>query len=117
MISDGYFNFVYFALLVLLIIKPVAIFINNLYCDLFGTTINSSFDTGVVIGIFERLIVVALFFVGAVSAIAIIIAAKTWVRYGEIKDDNNQFRNKYLVGTLVSISLALAFCAITSLII
>jgi hypothetical protein len=108
-LNEGYANLIIFGLVVLLLVKPIAIFINNLYYDLFGTNITSSFDTGIIIGIFERLIVVTLFYLGAVSAIALIIGAKTWVRYGEIKEDN-QFRTKYLVGTLASIGLALVLC-------
>lgn len=106
-----YFETVFSLLIILLILKPTAIIINNIYYDLFDSPVNSTFDTGIMIGMFERIIVVTLCYLGAVSAIAIIIAAKTWVRYGEIKE-NNDFRNKYLIGTLASIGLALVFSVI-----
>lgn len=101
-------------LVLLLTIKPSAIFINNLYWDLFGSPIYKPFDTGVMIGIFERIIVLVLCYLNSASAIAIIIAAKSWVRSRELKEEENKEDkiNKYLVGTLASICLALLYCAI-----
>jgi len=43
---------------------------------------------------------------GSVSACTLVIAAKTLVRYSEFSNDNN-FREVFLVGTLMSITLAL----------
>ena len=59
-----------------------------------------------VIGVFERIIILVLSIFNAITAVAIIITVKTWARSNDIKTKEG-FGNKYLIGTLVSISLAL----------
>ena len=63
------------------------------------------FDTGSIIGICERLIIFALSIFNALTAMALIIAAKTWARSKDLSDE--QFRVKYILGTFLSILLAL----------
>ena len=67
---------------------------------------NIKLDSGMIIGICERLIVFFLALAGAYPAMAIIITVKTWARSYAIKADP-LFGNKYLVGTLLSLSFAL----------
>lgn len=66
------------------------------------------FDSGTIIGIIERLLIIAIALTGSINSIAIIIAAKTMVRYGQFEGDNG-FRAKYLVGTLSSIFMGIGF--------
>ena len=66
-------------------------------------------DSGIIIGITERLIVLVLMVLEAYPTIAIIITVKTWARSGGLKDNKNDFREKYLVGTLLSLAIAMGF--------
>ena len=54
---------------------------------------------------FERALVLIFASFGDFAAIAIIITIKTWARSNDLKDP--EFRNKYLLGTLASLVLAL----------
>lgn len=91
----------------LFIIVPSSIFINKLFQDLFPKDEKGRiFDVGSIIGILERILVLIFACFGDFAAIAIIITVKTWARSGDLKDGNN-FRNKYLLGTLASLVLAL----------
>ncbi len=58
------------------------------------------------IGILERVIVVTLTLLGQYSAIAFVIAAKSVARYKTI-EENPAFAERYLVGTLASLSIAM----------
>lgn len=99
-----------------IIIKPSALFINLIFQDLFGEKDLTLFDAGIIVGIVERIIIVCLAFLNAVSAIAIIIAAKTLVRYDQIKENKDNFKGKYLVGTLLSIAIPLLCFVVMKLI-
>lgn len=91
----------------LFIIVPSSVFINKLFQDLFSENEKGRiFDVGSIIGILERILVLIFACFGDFAAIAIIITVKTWARSGDLKDGNN-FRNKYLLGTLASLVLAL----------
>lgn len=57
--------------------------------------------------LFERILVLIFACFEDFAAIAIIIAIKTWARSSDLKD-STEFRNKYLLGTLSSLVLALA---------
>lgn len=75
--------------------------------------VNKKIDPGKVIGVAERLMAFVLILANAYAALALIITVKTWARQKEIKDIKG-FGNKYLVGTLVSLAIAIAvgfFCA------
>lgn len=63
------------------------------------------FDVGSIIGILERFLVIIFAYFEDFAAIAIIITVKTWARTNDLKEPD--FRNKYLVGTLASMVLAL----------
>ncbi len=60
---------------------------------------------GAVIGILERLIVVALVLVGQYAAIGLVVTAKTIARFRQLED--RQFAEYYLLGTLASIATAI----------
>ena len=91
----------------LFIIVPSSIIVNKLFQDLFPKDEKGKiFDVGSIIGILERILVLIFACFGDFAAIAIIITVKTWARSGDLKGEND-FRNKYLLGTLASLVLAL----------
>lgn len=91
----------------LFLIVPSSVFINKLFQDLFPEAEKGKiFDVGSVIGILERILVLIFACFGDFAAIAIIITVKTWARSSDLKDKID-FRNKYLLGTLASLVLAL----------
>ncbi|MBR2463883.1 MAG: DUF3307 domain-containing protein [Clostridia bacterium] len=88
------------------LIIPVSVFINKLFYDLYpNSQPGKIFDVGSIIGMFERALVLIFASFGDFAAIAIIITIKTWARSNDLKDP--EFRNKYLLGTLASLVLAL----------
>jgi hypothetical protein len=62
---------------------------------------------GYLIGIFERLITVTFVLLGQYGALGFVLAAKSLARFKQLEQQG--FAEKYLVGTLLSISLALLF--------
>lgn len=91
-------------LVLAIIIKPSSILINTIFQDLFNDEDSNVFGVASLVGIFERLIIISLLVLNSIPTIGIIIAAKTLVRYDQIKTDSD-FRGKYLVGTLLSIAI------------
>ena len=65
-----------------------------------------AFRSGELIGKLERVIVAALVLAGAASAIGFVLTAKSVARFKQMEDRN--FAERYLVGTLLSVSVALA---------
>jgi hypothetical protein len=61
---------------------------------------------GATIGVLERLLIVVLVLTGAEAAIGLVIAAKTLARFRQL--DDRAFAEYYLIGTLASVSVALA---------
>ena len=106
-------------LFILILITPSMQFIKCVLNDFFeeeninenkGNKIKNKFDSGKLIGVIERLLVLVFFYLEAYPTIAIIITLKTWARSNEIKEKPG-FGNKYLVGTLLSFLIA-AICGI-----
>lgn len=103
---EEYSNVARTIFMILMSIVPCSIFINKLFEDLYPDTADEKiFDIGSMIGIFERLLVIIFSYFEEFAAIAIIITVKTWARTNDLKETN--FRNKYLLGTLASLVLAL----------
>ena len=61
---------------------------------------------GATIGALERLLIVALILSGAEAAVGFVIAAKTIARFKQL--DDRGFAEYYLLGTLASVSVAVA---------
>ena len=98
--------FVKIAFAVLFLIVPSSVFINKLFQDLFPNSEKGKiFDVGSIIGMLERALVLIFACFNDLAATAIIITVKTWARSGDLKE--KEFRNKYLLGTLASLVLAL----------
>ena len=64
------------------------------------------FRSGELIGKLERVIVAALVLSGAATAIGFVLTAKSVARFKQMEDRN--FAERYLVGTLLSVAVALA---------
>lgn len=98
------------------LVMPCSIIINKLFKDLYSASEETGvFDVGSMIGIMERILTVIFAYFGNFSAIAIIITIKTWARTNDLKDPD--FRNKYLLGTLTSLVLALLIFIVYKLIV
>ncbi len=63
-------------------------------------------NVGAVVGVLERLLVVILVLDHAELAIGLVVAAKTLARFKQL--DERPFAEKYLVGTLASVTVAVA---------
>ncbi len=108
----SYEKAIYGVIIIFFLIKPSIIIVDLIIYDIFGDTMSngvmdSKFDVGAIIGVFERIIALVLSIFNAITAVAIIITVKTWARSKDIKDDVDNFGKKYLIGTLASLSLAL----------
>ena len=108
-VFSTYEGLIKIAFIVLLLIAPCSILINKLMEDTFPESVAMGlFDVGSIIGILERLLVIIFAYLGDLAAIAIIVTVKTWARTADLKE--NDFRNRYLLGTLASlVSAALVF--------
>ena len=131
-IEYEWFVKIVFAILFLLV--PSSVFVNKLFQDLFThskqdkTSTNTTkedeqdkasqdlstkdnqgkiFDVGSIIGMLERALVLVFAYFSDFAAIAIIITVKTWARSGDLRKNKEDFRDKYLLGTLASLVLAL----------
>jgi len=94
---------------VLLIFKPSSVIVSKILSSLASEEAKEGQGTihaGYKIGYLERLIILLLCLFGAIASCTLVIAAKTLVRYAEFSN-NNAFREVFLVGTLMSITLAL----------
>jgi hypothetical protein len=71
----------------------------------------TEYNRGRVIGILERLIIFVLVLKGEYGALGFVIAAKSFARFKEL--DNRKFAEYFLVGTLASVSSAVAIALIS----
>ncbi len=103
---DDYYEILKIVFLCLTLIMPCSVMINKLISDIYPDSSEMSlFDIGSMIGIMERILTVIFACFENFPAIAIIITVKTWARTNDLKETD--FRNKYLLGTLTSLVLAL----------
>ena len=118
-INDNYYiDDYYVALKVvfvgLMLLMPCSILINKLLQDIYPESEEMGiFDIGSMIGIMERILTVIFAYFDNFPAVAIIITIKTWARTNDLKE--SEFRNKYLLGTLTSMVLALVIFIIYKL--
>lgn len=65
-------------------------------------------DAGRYIGMLERLLILTFIFVNQFSAIGFLIAAKSVLRFGDIRESNNRKGAEYiLIGTMISFAVAI----------
>jgi len=95
---------------ILFIIKPASIII-KIALKPFEPKEKLSYDgipkAGSLIGIFERIFILMMLYVGQYSAIGFVLTAKSIARYKKITEDS-QFAEYYLLGTLLSAILVIA---------
>lgn len=102
------YNGTVIAFLYILCLSPAAIFIKKVFILFAFQDDNGHQDlikSGYLIGVLERIIIVTLWLNGELEAIGLIIAAKSLARFKQLNDRN--FAEKYLVGTLLSVAIAL----------
>lgn len=95
------------------ILTPVSVFVKHFFARVFGPSEEETgFNTGAIIGKLERVLILTLGIMGLFSSIAIVLAAKSLARFKQLED--RDFAEKYLVGTLLSMILAIIPIAIIS---
>lgn len=103
---DNYYTVLKVVFTGLLLIMPCSVMINKLFKDIYPKSDEMGiFDIGSIIGVMERVLTFIFACFESFPAIAIIITVKTWARTNDLKEP--EFRNKYLLGTLTSLVLAL----------
>lgn len=96
-------NIAIMILAILILIKPVSIFISLVFKTIFKNEKGvDEIRIGRYIGYLERVIIFLLCIFNSISTIGFVIAAKTLVRYKDINTNENHFQEKYLIGTLLS---------------
>lgn len=95
-------------LLVLLLCKPVALFVRSLFVllDFQLETAGENPRAGYVIGMLERLTIALLILSHHLGGVAFVLTAKSLARIKQL--ENQAFAEKYLVGTLASTLIAMA---------
>lgn len=92
-----------------IILVPSSVFIKHLFNYLFNKKEicdDNNFDNvGSLIGMLERILILLLGALGLYASIAIVLTAKSIARFKTIEQDQS-FAEKYLVGTLVSLIIA-----------
>lgn len=111
-----YFNTVVaYVLMYLVLLNPTAIFIRKLFTcidrNLEQTAEDRNPRIGGIIGKLERIIVSTLVLCGQFGAIGFVLTAKSIARFRQL--ENQTFAEKYLVGTLTSITIALVAALVT----
>ncbi|MBK6345236.1 MAG: DUF3307 domain-containing protein [Bacteroidales bacterium] len=65
-------------------------------------------DAGRYIGMLERILILTFIFMNQFSAVGFLIAAKSVLRFGDIRDSNNRKGAEYiLIGTMISLAAAI----------
>jgi hypothetical protein len=94
----------------LLIMWPMGIFIAMITrkWQLESGTVEGLKDAGRYIGILERILILTFIFMGQFSAIGFLVAAKSVLRFGDIRDNHNRKGAEYiLIGTMISFTAAI----------
>lgn len=107
------YNILVYTLIYLICLSPTAVFIKKVFV-FFSIQHDTEIDkkeelinSGYLIGILERIIILTLGLNGQLGAIGFVLAAKSLARFRQLEDKN--FAEKYLLGTLLSVAVSL-FC-------
>ena len=113
--SQRLYNMAIIAFLYIICLSPAAVLIKKVFI-LFSFQNNEDLSTkediiksGYLIGVLERVIILTLGLNGQIDAIGFVLAAKSLARFNQLNDKS--FAEKYLVGTLLSVAIAL-FCVV-----
>ncbi len=93
----------------LIILTPASVFIKHFFNYIFNKkeiceTIESD-NVGALIGMLERVVILLLGALGLYGSIALVLTAKSLARFKQLEDKG--FAEKYLVGTLISLIIAI----------
>lgn len=97
-----------YALIFIIILDPASVFVKKLSIYVTGGTSGGhkkAPPVGSVIGKLERILTVTLVLCNQIGAIGFVLTAKSLARYKQL--DNQNFAEKYLVGTLSSTTIAI----------
>ncbi|MGH0053623.1 MAG: DUF3307 domain-containing protein [Sphaerochaetaceae bacterium] len=94
-------------LAVLFIFQPSKVIVNKTLNALsMSSDFSATVHTGYLIGFLERIVILLLCWYGSVATIGLVFTAKTIVRFPEMKE-NKTLQEMYLIGTFLSVVLAL----------
>lgn len=93
----------------LIVLTPASVFIKHLFNYVFNKkdvceNVDSD-NVGLLIGWLERVVILLLGILGMYGSIALVLTAKSLARFKQL--ENKEFAEKYLVGTLISLVIAL----------
>ena len=97
-----------YSLLFVALLNPTSVFIKKLFAFLFKEDPNNEpgNNAGNMIGKLERTITAILLLCNQFAALALVITAKSIARFKQLEDKN--FAERYLIGTLLSLTVSLA---------
>jgi hypothetical protein len=104
-------NILVYILLYSICLTPAAVFIRKVFVffsiqkDTETEDKKEMVNSGYLIGILERIIILTLGLNGQLGTIGFVLAAKSLARFKQLEDQN--FAEKYLVGTLLSVAISL----------
>jgi len=98
-----------YSLAFLIILTPSSVFIKHLFNYLFNKKEicenNETDNVGAIIGMLERIVILLLGVLGLYGSIALVLTAKSLARFKQL--EKKEFAEKYLVGTLISLIIAI----------
>jgi len=106
--TDGLRQYIVFLILLITVWDPAAVFVSKMFSWLDyrdGHEPAGDAKTGRIIGKLERLIIVVLVMSNQLGGIGFVLTAKSVARFKQLEDQN--FAEKYLVGTLASVAIAI----------
>lgn len=93
----------------LIVLTPASVFIKHFFNYIFNKTdiceSVESDNVGALIGMLERVVILLLGALGLYGSIALVLTAKSLARFKQLGD--KEFAEKYLVGTLISLIIAI----------
>lgn len=107
---EGHSNFnkiILYCLLFVILLDPTAVFIKKLFAFIFKEEPNNNpgNNAGSIIGKLERIITAILLLGNQYSVIGLVLTAKSIARFKQL--EKQDFAEKYLIGTLLSLSISL----------
>jgi hypothetical protein len=107
-ISKSFLHFWIYACGIILITNPLGILTGMFLKSVTKSESNTiQLNASAWIGIFERILIVIFIITGQIQAIGFLVAAKSVFRFSEAQKDGNQKAEYFLLGTLVSFTLAI----------
>lgn len=107
--SKNFHNGTFYVLMFLIVLSPTSVFIKKMFLLIpqkrMKEVMNENLRIGSLIGQLERIIIVLFLLNDQYGAIGLVLTAKSIARFKQMEDKD--FAEKYLVGTLASLLIAL----------